>query len=173
MPKLRTASGKPSGDGSCLPGGAEAAPVGYRHPYARRHHRRQGTHQGHKRWPKEDLLPSTTELRIGPRGFVAKPQATIPAYFLEPCFSGQFPSDTPYTQDRPVLHPASYGHVKGRLPWAYARPRAAFSVRVRMESSGFLGMFRRSLFNLRARSKAPRLEISRNSGTSLPITPAT
>ena len=34
----------------------------------------------------------------------------------------------------------AYGHVNGRLPWAYARPRAAFSVRVRMEpkSSGIL-----------------------------------
>ena len=60
------------------------------------------------------------------------------------------------------------GHVNGRLPWAYSRPRAVISARVRMEpkSSGILGMFRRSLFNLRARSKAPRLEISRNSCTS-------
>jgi hypothetical protein len=40
----------------------------------------------------------------------------------------------------------AYGHVNGWLPWAYSRPRAAFSVGVRMEpkSSGILGMFRRS-----------------------------
>ena len=68
----------------------------------------------------------------------------------------------------------AYGDVRGRRPWAYSRPKAAISAGVRMEpkSSGILGMFRRSRFNLRARSKAPRLEISRNSGTLLPITPA-
>jgi hypothetical protein len=87
--------------------------------------------------------------------------------------NGVTSDDTTGTDERG--HPASYGHAHGRLPWAYSRPRAAFSARVRMEpnSSGILGMFRRSRFNLRARSKAPRLRISRNSGTSLPITPAT
>ena len=69
----------------------------------------------------------------------------------------------------------AYGHGDGRVPWAYARPRAAFWVGLGMEprSSGVLGMFRRSRFNLRARSKAPRPKITRNSGRSLPMTPAT
>jgi hypothetical protein len=54
----------------------------------------------------------------------------------------------------------AHGHANERLPWADARPGAVFSARVRMEpkSSGILGMFRGSRFNLRARSKGATSE---------------
>jgi hypothetical protein len=139
-----------------------------------------------KRFPFKTGSPFGAHIRAAPLIFFGiRTSCFRHADFPEPRFSGvrlaprgvgRQISGWP-TSESPTIHPEPWGtisaqiasdHANGWLPWAYARPGAAFSARVRMEpkSSGILGMFHRSRFNLRARSKAPRLEISRNSGTS-------